>query len=114
MKLCKDRMADHLDSGLLATDLADHLVSRGVVFREAHEMVGQLIRLAEDKDVDLSDLEPHDFFSISDQFGGDFDHVFDIQAAIARRSSIGGIGPEALRRQLEAARTQLDLTSRRL
>src|SRR6185503_14171887 len=54
-----ERMRAALDHGhLCATDLADLLVTRGVPFREAHHIVGGLVRAAEERGIELSELEP--------------------------------------------------------
>ena len=93
----------------MATDLADHLVRRGVAFREAHRIVGQVVRLAEDKGVDLADLDPDEISSVSDQFGDEAVNVFNIRDSLVRREGIGGTAPGSLLHQLDSARAQLRL-----
>jgi argininosuccinate lyase len=102
-----ERMAAQLEPGLLATDLADYLVKRGVPFRQAHELVGQVVQLAEEKGVALTELTVDELQSISDRFGGDVVEVFDIQASLASRAVIGGTAPEALQEQIAAAEEML-------
>src|SRR5690606_29113284 len=78
-----------------ATDLADYLVARGVPFRTAHGLAGQIVRLAETKGVRLSALTPDDYRAVSDHFGPDVAQVFDFDAAVARRAVTGGAGDTA-------------------
>jgi argininosuccinate lyase len=104
-----ERMAAQLEPGLLATDLADYLVKRGVPFRQAHELVGQVVQLAEGKGVALTELTVDELRSISDRFSDDVAEVFDIQASLASRAVPGGTAPEALQEQMAAAEELLRL-----
>ncbi|MEW6254086.1 MAG: argininosuccinate lyase, partial [Planctomycetota bacterium] len=92
LTLVPARMRAALDEGMLATDLADYLVSRGVPFRQAHGLAGQAVRLAEAKGVPLSALTADDYLTLSDAFGPDVTQVFDFDAAVARRAAFGGTG----------------------
>ncbi len=87
-----DRMRAALDDAMLATDLADYLVSRGIPFRQAHALAGQVVRRAETRGVRLSELTLADYQAISDVFAEDVLHVFDFDAAVARRAAAGGTG----------------------
>jgi argininosuccinate lyase len=107
LRLDPARMLAQLTPDLFAVDLCDYLVRKGVPFREAHDLVGQAVRLAETRKTSLSDLSMGDLHSLSDRFGEDVREVFDIRRALARRSVEGGTAPDALRRQLEAARASL-------
>ncbi len=95
LTLVPARMRAALDEGMLATDLADYLVSRGVPFRQAHGLAGQAVRLAEAKGVPLSALTADDYRTLSDAFGPDVTQVFDFDAAVARRAAFGGTGEVA-------------------
>jgi argininosuccinate lyase len=87
------------DPGLLATDLADYLVLKGVAFREAHHAVGAVVRLAEKKGVPLNQLSIDDVQRIQPAFGADWTGVFNLERALARRSGTGMPGPRQLARQ---------------
>jgi argininosuccinate lyase len=102
-------MQQALDPALLATDLADYLVERGVPFRQAHSMIGQVVRRAQEQGVRLDQLALSDLQSISPVFQDDVQSVFDFQAAVARRNVPGGTGPQAVEDQLREARQQLSL-----
>jgi len=92
LTLAPERMRAALDEAMLATDLADYLVARGVPFRTAHGLAGRIVRLAETKGVRLSALTLDDYRAVSDQFGPDVQQVFDFDAAVARRTVTGGAG----------------------
>ena len=98
----RERMRLAIDASMLATDLADYLVERGLPFREAHAAAGSAVRLAASKGVALDQLEDEDWRSLGD-FGPDVRSVFDPMKSIARRSAIGGTAPGAVIAQLEKA-----------
>jgi len=102
--LNSERMTAQLEPGLMATDLADYLVKRGVPFREAHGIVGEVVRLAEEKELPLNGLSAADLNSISEHFGLDVASVFQIQSSLTVRSATGGTGASALEEQLQFAR----------
>lgn len=97
------RMRAALDESMLATDLADYLVGKGLPFRQAHTLAGQIIRLAETKGGALSALTLDDYRSVSDVFESDVQDVFDFGAAVRRRHVTGGTGDfETQMQQAEA------------
>jgi argininosuccinate lyase len=104
LQLRPERMAAQLEPGLLATDLADYLARRGMSFREAHGIVGQVVRLAEMKGVALTELTLADLQGVSEWFGEEATAVFNVETVLAKRSVEGGVAPAALEAQLEAAR----------
>jgi argininosuccinate lyase len=100
-------MAAQLEPGLLATELADYLVKKGVPFREAHGYVGLLVRIAEEQGKSLADLNLSEFQSASPLFDEDISQVLGVKAALAQRTITGGTAPGALQEQLAEARKQL-------
>jgi argininosuccinate lyase len=99
------RMRATLVESMLATDVADYLVMKGVPFRQGHQIAGQVVRLAESKGVRLSELTLDDYRSLSEVFEADVLTVFDFDAAVARRSVSGGTGDFA--EQMQRAREWL-------
>lgn len=99
-----ERMRAGIDAAMLATDLADYLVAKGVPFRQAHELTGQAVRRASTAGKSLDGLALAEFRSISPAFGEDVYGVFDPMRSISRRSAIGGTAPEAVMVQLQQAR----------
>ncbi len=95
------------DPALLATDLADYLVARGVAFREAHHAVGALVRRAEEEGVPLNRLSLEQARAVHPEFGKDWTTVFDLRRALARRAGPGMPGPAQVRRQLRGWRRRL-------
>jgi argininosuccinate lyase len=107
MRLQPDHMVAQLKPELLATDLADYLVKRGVPFRQAHELVGRAVQKAEEKGVSLNTLDLSDLQTISDFFDEDVFAVFNIGASLASRAVAGGTAPESLQAQLASAEVAL-------
>jgi argininosuccinate lyase len=101
------RMAAALDDGMLATDLADYLVRKGVPFRESHHLVGRAVRRAEKKSVPLKELDLSDFQVIHPAFGEDVYAAMDFQRSVEARDAEGGTAPSAVRAQIERARETL-------
>ncbi len=87
------------DPALLATDLVDYLVRKGVPFREAHHAVGHVVALAEKADVPLNQAPDAAVRASHPGFGADWKDVFDLRPAMARREGPGMPGPKQLRRQ---------------
>jgi argininosuccinate lyase len=88
----------------LATDLAEELVRRGVPFREAHEVVGEVVRLAESRGVDLDGLDPEELAAAHPALTPDVADLLDPRSAIDRRDGSNGTATASVRRQLERAR----------
>ncbi|MGQ9467629.1 MAG: argininosuccinate lyase [Anaerolineae bacterium] len=107
LRIHRDRMAAALDDGMLATDLADYLVERGIPFRQSHFLVGQAVRRAEVLGVPLRALPLEEFQAISPHFGPDLYEVFDHRHSVERRVTGGGTALEALRAQIARARSIL-------
>jgi len=101
------RMQAALDPAMLATDLADYLVERGVPFRQAHSIVGQAVRRALEIGVRLDALPLTEFQAIHPIFQADVSTVFDFAASVARRAVPGGTAPTAVRAQLAQAKAIL-------
>lgn len=88
------------DSALLATDLADYLVRKGMPFRKAHHAVGAVVALAEKSKKALSEVTVNEFKSVDAAFGNDVREIFDLRKAIAQRNLIGAPAAKQVRRQL--------------
>jgi argininosuccinate lyase len=89
------------DPALLATDLADYLVSRGVPFREAHHAVGAAVRLAEKNTVRLDQLPTQEVQKIHAAFDADWTQVFSLKRALAKRTGFGMPGPAQIKKQFQ-------------
>jgi len=102
------RMQANMNPAILATDLADYLVAKGVPFREAHALVGQAVRLAEEKYLDLSQLPLKAYQTISPMFKEDVYKVFSFETAVEKKNSAGGTSSEAVSLQIIKAKQFID------
>ncbi len=100
MTFNRDRCAIAVsDPALLATDLADYLVCRGVPFRTAHYAVGAVVALAERKRCSITALKTEEVRRLHPGFGPDWAKVFDLRRALAMRRGTGMPGPAQVARQ---------------
>jgi argininosuccinate lyase len=101
-KIHKDSCAVAVsDPMLLATDLADYLVLKGVPFRVAHEHVGRSVALCNQRNCTLKDLSILDFQSITPHFGPDTLDVLNLDRSLRMRTAIGAPNPENVAGQLQ-------------
>jgi argininosuccinate lyase len=100
------------DPALLATDLADYLVKKGMPFRQAHHVVGAVVALAEKTGKPLNHLTLPELQSIepvtgTKYFGRDAQGVFNLKTAMAKRNLTGAPGTKEVAKQLARWREQL-------
>ena len=91
-----DRMAARLAPEMLATDLADYLVRKGVPFRETHHVAGAAVRLAEGSGRKLSQLTWQELQGLHSGFGEDVGKVWSFEASVEARDSEGGTSRRAV------------------
>jgi argininosuccinate lyase len=103
-KACAAAVADPL---LLATDLADYLVNRGVPFRDAHHAVGALVKCAEGLGVPLPEVPQTEAQKIHQEFAKDWPQVFDLDRAMAARRGTGMPSPAQVKKQVARWRKAL-------
>ena len=82
---------------LLATEAADYLVRKGVPFRQAHDLVGKLLREAEKQDKNWIELPLAELQKISPEFGADFAKNLNVETALAAKRVPGGTSPDSVR-----------------
>jgi len=107
LTLHPDRMRAAIDPGMLATDLADYLVQKGLPFRQAHGVAGQAVQLAGKLGKPLDTLSLPELQTLSALIDLDVFHVFDPQQSVARRNVPGGTAAEAVKIQLENAKLRM-------
>ncbi len=95
------------DPALLATDLADYLVLKGMAFRPAHHVVGAVVALAEKTGKPLNQLTLTELQSVDKTFGRDALDVFNLKTAMAKRNLTGAPGTKEVAKQLVRWREQL-------
>jgi argininosuccinate lyase len=108
LRVNANRMSAALDPAMLATDIAEYLVRKGMPFRDAHHLSGRAVSLAEKKGVPMSALSDEDWQGLSPHFGTDVHAVFNFAQSVASRDASGGTSPRALREQIDAAQTWLN------
>ncbi len=86
-----------------ATDLADYLVSKGVAFRDAHELSGELVLKAAAQQKPLEALALAELQQVSPLIGDDVYAALTIEAGLAKRAALGGTSPEQVGAALTAA-----------
>ncbi|WP_418908856.1 argininosuccinate lyase [Glutamicibacter endophyticus] len=104
-----ERMAELAPQGFaLATDIAEWLVRQGVPFREAHELSGAAVKLAESRGVELWDLSDEDYAGISEHLTPGVREVLSTEGSLNARNGQGGTAPSAVAAQIEAFEEQLN------
>ncbi|KAJ6630681.1 argininosuccinate lyase [Mycena sp. CBHHK59/15] len=102
-----DKMYKALTMDVLATDLADYLVRKGIPFRETHHVSGRAVALAESRKCQLNELSLSDFKGLNENFSEDIHAVFNFEASVERRESIGGTSQRMVERQISVLREVL-------
>lgn len=90
-----------------ATDAADYLVNKGVPFRDAHGIVGQLVLLCIEKGIALDDLPLEEYKEISPVFGEDVYEAISMKTCVDRRQTLGAPGPEAMKKVIAIYKERL-------
>ena len=96
-----EKMRNAIDPTMMATDLADYLVNKGVPFREAHAMAGKAVRAAGDGNVSLEKMSLEAYQAISPVFEADVYQVFDPMKSIEKRNAVGGTSLQSVKNQIE-------------
>jgi argininosuccinate lyase len=108
----EERCREAATKGYLnATELADHLVKRGVPFRTAHEAVGRLVLLGIERAKELGELSLEEMRSVIAEIGVDVFDALSLEHTLGSKSAVGGTSPERVREALDAAREQLSMDS---
>lgn len=108
LKFDAGRMAGAAEhSFALATDVADYLVGKGMAFRDAHRVVGQLVRKCIDEQRTLVSMTADDLKPLAAQFDDGYAAVVRLDAAMERKNSQGGTAPARVLQQLEKAKERL-------
>lgn len=95
------------DPSLLATDLADYLVKRGVPFRQAHEIIGKLVAFSIQHRRPFTDLTLLEYRQFSDRFDEDVFDVLNLDNALRNRTAVGAPSPKNVAAELEAWNAKL-------
>ena len=110
MRFHKEVMASSAESGFTnATDAADYLVGKGVPFRDAHGIIGQLVLYCIDRKVSLQELSLEEYKAISPIFEQDIYEAISLTACVERRNIIGAPGQEAMTQVIALNELYLDM-----
>ena len=108
MTFDRERMRNAASCGhATATDLADYLVRRGLAFRDAHEVVGTAVRLAESSGRELDALSLEELRGVSDRINEDVFEILTLEGSVHSRHHIGGTAPDQVRLAAAQARQAL-------
>jgi len=92
---------------LVATDIADYLVNKGMIFRKAHGIVGNMVLAAQEKNKELNQLDLNEMKGFSTLIEDDIYQWLDPESCIKRRNIYGGTGPENVKKALKKAKEDL-------
>jgi len=109
LELDVERLREAVDSGyLVATEVADYLVAKGLPFRSAHDVAGALVRKAVGAGVELAAMSLADFQAESKTFAEDIYEWLDVATAVDRRDVPGGPARARVVAEIERIREELD------
>ncbi len=98
MQFRKDKMEASAKNGFTnATDVADYLVGKGVPFRDAHGITGQLVLLCIDKNISLDELPLEEYKKVCDVFDNDVYDAISMTTCVNKRITLGAPGPEVMK-----------------
>lgn len=101
-KINRDNMARSCKIGFInATDLADYLVSKGIAFRDAHFITGNIVKYCIEKNKVLEELSLDEFLNFCDKIENDVYEYIEIRTCVKRRISYGGTSPQMVVKQIE-------------
>ncbi|KAL8808073.1 MAG: hypothetical protein Q9182_000351 [Xanthomendoza sp. 2 TL-2023] len=101
-------MAKALEPSMLATELADYLVKKGVPFRETHHISGRVVALAEQKGKGMDELSVEELQGVDGRFGDDVAECFDHEAAVEKRTAKGGTSRRSVGEQVAVMKAFLE------
>jgi argininosuccinate lyase len=93
---------------LLATEAADYLVRKGIPFRQAHDLVGQILKEADRQQKLWTDLSLPELRNFSSAIGDDFKNSLTVEAALAAKNVPGGTAPGSVRAAIKSLEKQLE------
>jgi argininosuccinate lyase len=107
-------MKASLSTDMLATDLAEYLVRRGVPFRETHHIAGAAVKLAEDRKCNMSDLSLQDLQGLHNAFAEDVSKVWNFETSIENRNTPGGTSKKTVLSQIDLLKSWLHTSQQNL
>lgn len=108
LKVRPERMEAALDKTMLATDVAEWLVRKGVPFREAHHISGRVVALSEKQEISMDKLTLEQLQAIDSRFTADIVEAFEYETSVEAKSSKGGTSRSSVLEQIQVLRAMLD------
>jgi argininosuccinate lyase len=108
LKVNQEKMKESLSFDMLATDLAEYLVRKNVPFRETHHIVGAIVKMAEEKKCNISELSLEEYKSFHKSFDEDVKEVWSFEKSVESRSTIGGTGKSSVLKQIEILNKKIE------
>lgn len=108
LRVNKERMEKAVKKGFLnATDMVYYLVNKGVPFREAHHIVGELVAYCEDSNMQLEYVSLPQLKKFSDKFSYDVQRILSAEASVKSKDVVGGTAPSRIKEAIKRARANL-------
>jgi argininosuccinate lyase len=107
LSIFPEKMRASLTPDMLATDLADYLVRKGVPFRETHHISGRVVAAAEKKGVPMDKLSLNELQGVDPRFGDDVMESFDFEASVEKRTTLGGTSKKSVLEQIKTMQAVL-------
>jgi argininosuccinate lyase len=104
----EDKMKAALTPDMLATDLADYLVRKGVPFRETHHISGRVVALAEKEGVPMDKLSLQQLQNVDERFTDDVMEAFNYESSVEKRTVLGGTSKKSVQEQIDRIRQLLE------
>jgi argininosuccinate lyase len=108
IKFNKEKMLEAAKKGFInATDLADYLTKKGMPFRDAYKLVGQIVSYSIKNSKSLNDLEIEEYKSFSNEFENDLYDSIDLVNIVNSKKTIGGPAPDTVKKHIEIVEKEL-------
>ncbi len=108
MKVNKENMRNAAAKGFInATDCADYLVKKGMPFRDAYKITGQLVAICIENDTDLETLPLSEYKNISEVFENDVYQAISLETCVNQRNVDGGPAPSSVKKQIDFIRKNI-------
>ena len=113
MKFDSKKLEENAVTGhSLATEIADYLVKKDISFKDAHEISGKCVKLAESKKMEVHELSATDLKSVSNYLEDDVLKVLTLQAALGARSSYSGTSPSSVKNQISRINEKISVLNK--
>ncbi|KAM7217112.1 L-Aspartase-like protein [Rhypophila decipiens] len=103
-----EKMRASLDPFMLATDLADYLVRKGVPFRETHHISGRCVALSEQTGIPMNELSYEQLKGVDARFEKDIKEVFDYEKSVEMRAAKGGTSKSSVLEQIKVIKAMIE------